>query len=174
MADTKTRLSVSHEGLTGSLPQSLRRLIHLESLELPCLRPWLDPEAAHELIPKHLRPKPALDVLASATLGYLPALRRLDLSGNLLLGPIPANLGFLTHLAFLDLSRNRFTGSVHDGLGNLKQLTWLDVSSCRLDGDLSEGFLQGNGARTPRKEKGEMREKEMLGQVNLPLAKLRQ
>lgn len=51
----KIRVAVSHEGLTGSLPQSARRLSHLERLELPALRPWFDPEAAHEMIPNHLR-----------------------------------------------------------------------------------------------------------------------
>ena len=44
--------------VTGSFKfrGALHRLMHLEALELPCLRPWLDPEAAHEQIPKHLRP----------------------------------------------------------------------------------------------------------------------
>jgi hypothetical protein len=51
----EVRIAVSHEGFTGSFPQSLRRLANLESLEVPALRPWFDPEAAHELIPKHLR-----------------------------------------------------------------------------------------------------------------------
>jgi Leucine-rich repeat (LRR) protein len=52
----------------------------------------------------------ALDVAASATLGYLPNLRLLNLHGNLLTGAIPDNLGRLALLEDLDLSRNRFTG----------------------------------------------------------------
>ena len=117
------RVACSHEGLTGSLPQSLRRLLYLEALELPCLRPWYSPEAAHELIPREYKPKLAKDIAASASLGYLPMLRKLNLHGNLLTGPIPANLGRLASLEDLDMSRNSLTGSVPGGLGALPNLT---------------------------------------------------
>jgi hypothetical protein len=81
---TQTRIAVTHEGVTGNFPQALRRLTYLQCLELPCLRPWFDPEAAHELIPTKLRPKLAADIAATATLGHLKSLIKLDLHGNLL------------------------------------------------------------------------------------------
>jgi len=86
------RIAVSHEGFTGNIPQSIRRLTSLEVLELPCLRPWLDPESAHELIPTKLRPKLAMDIAATATLGHLPSLTKLDLHGNLLTVRRPLSL----------------------------------------------------------------------------------
>jgi len=78
-----------------------------------------DPESAHELIPEPLRPPLALDIAASATLGYLPKLRVLNLHGNLLVGEIPSKLGSLSVLEELDLSRNRFTGNSHSATFSL-------------------------------------------------------
>ena len=136
-------IRVSHEGLTGSIPQSIRRLRFLETLELPVQRIWYDPWAAHERIPRECKPKIAHDVALSASLGYLTSLRTLNLHGNLLTGTIPRGLGNLARLAELDLSRNRFTGNVPGELGNLEHLTSLDMSENRLDGNFEHDFFFG-------------------------------
>ncbi len=52
----------------------------------------------------------------------------IDLSGNNLVGTIPASLGSLTYLEYLNLNNNQLTGSIPAELGNLSNLETLYLS----------------------------------------------
>ncbi|XWS10135.1 hypothetical protein CRYUN_Cryun39dG0049000 [Craigia yunnanensis] len=67
----------------------------------------------------------------------------LDLSSNLLSGPIPDNLGLMSYLIILNLGYNRLTGAIPETLGSLKRLEILDLSHNQLEGTIpgSLGFL---------------------------------
>ena len=67
---------------------------------------------------------------------------RLDLRGNGLTGPIPAELGQLSQLQSLDLRWNRLTGSIPSELGRLAQLESLDLRENRLRGPIPADLSQ--------------------------------
>ena len=58
----------------------------------------------------------------------LPHLVHLDLSHNILSGPIPSSIGALAELKFLDISSNRPDGSIPSSIGSSNKLTFLNVS----------------------------------------------
>jgi Leucine-rich repeat (LRR) protein len=62
--------------------------------------------------------------------------QRLNLGGNQLSGPIPAELGNLSSLEGLFLPRNGLSGSIPAELGNLNSLEWLSLSDNRLSGTI--------------------------------------
>lgn len=61
---------------------------------------------------------------------------RLDLNGNQLVGPLPAEVGQLTQLTHLDLGNNRLAGVIPPELGSLTQLQVLILSTNRLTGTI--------------------------------------
>ena len=60
----------------------------------------------------------------------------LNLFGNSLTGPIPAELGNLASLQYLRLSGNDLTGPIPPELGKLASLKWLSLSSNNLTGSI--------------------------------------
>ena len=58
----------------------------------------------------------------------------IDLSGNKLVGALPARIGNLIHLEKLDLSGNELAGSIPPELGNLANLSTLYLGGNRLTG----------------------------------------
>ncbi|KAG2279351.1 hypothetical protein Bca52824_050571 [Brassica carinata] len=73
----------------------------------------------------------------SGNLGFLQALRLLDLSSNALFsGEIPSNIWILTSLVHLNLSTNSLFGSIPSPIGRLKLVEILDLSSNLLNGTL--------------------------------------
>ena len=58
----------------------------------------------------------------------------IDLSGNKLVGALPARIGNLMHLEKLDLSGNELAGSIPPELGNLANLSTLYLGGNRLTG----------------------------------------
>ena len=80
--------------------------------------------------------------------------RAIDLSHNLLKGPIPPEVGSLAELQILNLSFNRLRGEIPRKLGNLYNLRSLRFIYCNLEGEipqdlgdlrkLSELTLEGN------------------------------
>ena len=64
-----------------------------------------------------------------AELGRLISLRTLDFDGNALTGPIPAELGNLAGLEWLYLPFNPLTGSLPQSLTRLSQLRTLNISN---------------------------------------------
>jgi len=72
---------------------------------------------------------------------------RLDLSGNYLVGHLPAEVGRLTKLAYLDISRNNFTGPLPDALSNCQSLTFLRLDSNSFNNSIPASFGQMRGLR---------------------------
>ncbi len=66
----------------------------------------------------------------------------IDLSGNLLSGPLPPELGNLSHLQSLDLSDNRITGQIPPELGELSALQVLNLSDNQLSGQIPETLMK--------------------------------
>lgn len=69
-------------------------------------------------------------------LGQLPALRRLDLRGNLFSGPIPAGLFNASSLRSLILYGNNLSGTIPPEVGNLPRLQALDLSHNSISGEV--------------------------------------
>uniref|UniRef100_A0A1D1YCD0 non-specific serine/threonine protein kinase n=1 Tax=Anthurium amnicola TaxID=1678845 RepID=A0A1D1YCD0_9ARAE len=64
------------------------------------------------------------------------ALQALLLSGNHFQGPVPAAIGGLRRVVKLDLSWNGFSGEIPPEIGNCTQLTYLDLSQNNLSGPI--------------------------------------
>ncbi|WVZ14420.1 hypothetical protein V8G54_011986 [Vigna mungo] len=69
-----------------------------------------------------------------------PAIERLDLSNNLIIGKLP-NISAFTSLKTLYLSNNQLTGEVPESIGLLHQLQCLQLRENNLGGDINELHL---------------------------------
>ncbi|XP_020080571.1 putative leucine-rich repeat receptor-like serine/threonine-protein kinase At2g24130 [Ananas comosus] len=76
-----------------------------------------------------------------AELSNLTALNDLNLSNNLLTGPIPAELSNLRHLVFLNLLGNQLHGPIPHSLSFLANLRFLELSSNNLTGPIPASIL---------------------------------
>jgi Leucine rich repeat len=116
--DSKDRwiiLSMTRNNISGTLPQDLGYLSHLEQISLENNVIW-------GRIPKEVASLARLEVLSLAEnafsgsmpteIGMLQSLEYLQLSYNRLSGQIPTAIGRLTNLRSLDMSHNAFTGTV--------------------------------------------------------------
>lgn len=110
-----TRLTLSKNQLSGSIPPELGDLFSLKLL-------YLSSNKLSGPIPPEL--------------GNLSSLTSLALSNNQLSGSIPPDLGILSDLTLLYLSRNRLNGSIPSEFGNLSKLKSLDLSYNRLSGSI--------------------------------------
>ncbi|WOH09475.1 hypothetical protein DCAR_0728932 [Daucus carota subsp. sativus] len=61
-------------------------------------------------------------------IGSLTKLVHLDISDNLMIGPIPYQMANLTYLQYLNFSNNLFDGSIPNFIGSLSSLRYLDLS----------------------------------------------
>ena len=66
----------------------------------------------------------------------LTRLKRLELWGNEIAGPLPAQLGNMTTLEYLDLDDSKYSGSIPPELGNLSNLTYLGLDQNQLTGPI--------------------------------------
>ena len=110
-----TRLSLSYNSLSGTIPAVLDQLTRLESLNLRSNQ--LSGEIPAEL----------------AGLSYL---RRLNLGGNQLSGTIPAVLDQLTRLESLNLWSNQLSGEIPVELAGLSYLRSLNLGGNQLSGTI--------------------------------------
>jgi Leucine-rich repeat (LRR) protein len=110
-------LSVFHDAnLTGSLPDAIANLTHLERLVL------------HHL--------PGLTGGIPESLTELGNLTLLTISYTGMSGPVPSFLSRLTSLVALDLSYNAFTGAIPASLADIPSLTGINLSRNRLTGTI--------------------------------------
>jgi len=137
--DHVTRLYLSYNQLTGSIPAELGNLTNLQELSLYY-------NQLTDSIPAELGNLTNLRELSlyynqltgsiPAELGNLTNLQELYLDGNQLTGSIPAELGNLTNLQELYLSYNQLTGNIPAELGNLIYLELLSLESNQLTGSI--------------------------------------
>ena len=76
------------------------------------------------------------------SLGDLSHLKKLDISGNGLIGVIPRQLGYLAQLETLDLSNNRLSGEIPPELALLPSLESLHLGGNDLEGCIPYGLLR--------------------------------
>ena len=140
-----SRLSLWENGLTGTIPTSLRNLDKLELLNLGgndltgAVPTWLGDLS-------NLR---RLSLWENGLTGTIPTslrnldkLESLDLGGNDLTGAVPTWLGDLSNLSWLSLSQNELTGTVPAALGRLQHLEVLSVRRNPLTGILPQQLMQ--------------------------------
>ena len=108
-------LTLSENGLRGTIPPELGGLTNLDLLKL----------GGNEL----------RGTIPSA-LGNLTSLGWLELWGNELSGPIPSELSNLSNLVVMDLSWNQLSGPIPSEFGKLSNLTALDLSANELRGTI--------------------------------------
>ncbi|RCV29721.1 hypothetical protein SETIT_6G035000v2 [Setaria italica] len=133
-----TALDLHGLGLASSgtaAPSSLSGLTYLRRLDLSRNRLGggvpspLPPSLEHLNLSHNVLQGPV-----PPALGSLHRLQKLSLSYNNLTGAIPASLGNLTSLTILGLANNNLAGAIPGALGNLKALTGLYLSSNNLTG----------------------------------------
>ncbi|WCJ39123.1 Receptor-like protein EIX1 [Euphorbia peplus] len=73
-----------------------------------------------------------------STVVNLTSLHTLDLSENMIDGPLPVHLGEMTSLTSLDLSYNNVNGNIPVSFGSLAKLENFDASFNSLEGEISE------------------------------------
>lgn len=139
------RLSLSENGLLGTIPPELGNLSHLEELYLNDNR--LEGEIPPEL--GRLANLGTLSLVGNHLTGEIPPElsgisnpKALFLSHNLLTGEIPPELQYLNSLVYLELDNNRLTGSVPPELGNLANMWSLKLNANELSGELPQSLIE--------------------------------
>jgi hypothetical protein len=150
-ATTVLQLSLSNNGLAGSLPAALGNLAGLQSLEA-------ESNSLTGALPRELGRLANLRTLRlglnqlsgplPSELAGLALLETLSLPFNHLSGPLSPTLGNLVRLQILDLSANQLTGAVPPQLGNLGSLTYLDLSGNGLSGAIPPDLGRLAGLQT--------------------------
>lgn len=130
-------IDISQNRLQGAIPETLSNLTHLERLILH-----------HNMllgaIPPGLRCSLKLDLSYNKLTGQIPAeIARqssfniyLNLSNNLLEGPLPLQIGHMEMTKFLDLAANKLSGAIPMQIGGCISLEYVNLSRNVLQGSL--------------------------------------
>ena len=132
-------MSLSANGLSGTIPRELGYLPDLETLSLASndLYGTIPPDLGNLAKLRQLRLHwNSLSGGIPPELGNLEALTQLLLSGNLLVGSIPTELGKLRSLAQLAVTDNGLSGSIPPELGRLRNLRSLSLNKNALSGSI--------------------------------------
>ena len=138
-------LNLRSNGLTGSIPEELGLLSHLEAIDLaqnglrgpiPRSLAMLTNLVHLDLEQNHLTGS------IPDEMGLLPHLQTLDLKYNGLSGSMPRSLAMATNLATLDLGWNGLTGSVPDELGLLRHLKILALTANEFSGPIPRSLAR--------------------------------
>ena len=120
-------LNLANNPLLGGIPAEITKLVHLSILDLSNC-------SLTERIPASLREWPFVDIHGE----YAPK-RMLMLGGNQLFGPIPLALGRSdVDIWYIDLSNNLLRGPLPGSLVENPNLYHVDVSNNRLSGALPD------------------------------------
>ena len=122
-----TRISLSENNLTGTLPTQLGNLTSLSILSL-----W-DNQLTGPI---------------PTEIGNLVDMAYLDLSANQLNGSLPSQLGSLVSMIDMRLDHNQFTGQIPLELGNMINLDFLRLNSNDLTGPIPVEFQNLTSLRT--------------------------
>ncbi|KAK4782764.1 hypothetical protein SAY86_007138 [Trapa natans] len=137
-------LVASNVGLSGSIPDNtIGKLGNLRTLNLSGNRITALPSdfgSLSELQSLDLSDNLISGPLTSVNIVNFGLLELVDLSGNNFSGQIPDFIGSLSHLRVLKLGRNMFESSFPSGILTFQSLVALDLSSNRLNGTLPSGF----------------------------------
>ncbi|KAG6710261.1 hypothetical protein I3842_06G174800 [Carya illinoinensis] len=137
-----TRVRLSNNYLNGSIPNGFLYLPQLNfvALQNNYLSGTLAENANISSKPAKLSQLNLSNNLLSGPLPYsfsnLSSIQILSLSGNQFSGPIPSSVGGLLQVVKLDLSRNSLSASIPPEIGNCYHLTYLDLSQNNLSGSL--------------------------------------
>ncbi|KAL6839025.1 hypothetical protein ACP4OV_031079 [Aristida adscensionis] len=132
-------LSLTSQGLTGTISPSVSNLTFLHSLNLSFngLQGEIPPSIGS------LRRLRSLDLTDNMLTGVIPgnisrctSLRVMIIENNRLLGSIPAEIGDIPLLAILGLNNNSITGNIPSSFGNLTQLAVLKLWGNHLEGPI--------------------------------------
>ena len=85
---------------------------------------------------RFMKSKQVIGTIPAADLAQMTALGSLDLSYNLLTGPLPIEVALLTVLTKLEVSGNKLTGPVPTEVGVLTVLTQLKLQSNQFNGTI--------------------------------------
>ncbi|KAK1411085.1 hypothetical protein QVD17_37629 [Tagetes erecta] len=110
-------LDLSHNSLSGSIPNGVMALHDLKELSLQGNQ---------------------FSGSLPSDLGLCPHLNTLDLSNNLLTDSIPKSIRALSSLSYLNLANNMLTGDFPEWIGSLTSLEYLELSGNSLTGILPE------------------------------------
>jgi Leucine-rich repeat (LRR) protein len=137
-----TRVRLGQNYLNGSIPIGLiyLPLLNLVELQDNNLSGTLSENANSSSQPARLGQLNLSNNLLSGPIPYsisnFSSLQILSLSGNQLSGPIPPAIGQLSQVLNLDLSRNLLSGEIPPEIGNCLHLTYLDMSQNNLSGTI--------------------------------------
>ncbi|KAL5983152.1 hypothetical protein ACLOJK_017234 [Asimina triloba] len=120
-------LDFSNNSLTGGIPENLTQLMGLISRDISQEEPSPD-------FPFFIRHNQSVKGLQYNQVASLRP--TLDLSSNMLTGPVLPEFGKLWKLHVLDLSKNRLSGPIPAELGGMKSLELLDLSFNDLSGTI--------------------------------------
>eukprot|EP00253_Pinus_taeda_P028950 PITA_28950 len=133
-------LLLHHNQLSGNIPAILGNCTNLELLDLSHNRlTGSIPREIVALYNLHFYLNLSWNLLEGPLpmeIGKIAMAQAIDISANHLSGFIPPTLGSCVELLSLNLSRNSFQGSIPDLLGNLQNLMSLDLSSNFLSGTI--------------------------------------
>ncbi|KAM1014691.1 hypothetical protein ACFX2I_044535 [Malus domestica] len=137
-----TRVRLGQNYLNGSIPNGLiyLPLLSLAELQNNYLSGMLLENANSSSQPVKLGQLNLSNNLLSgplpSSLSNFSSLQILLLSGNQFSGPIPPSIGQLHQALKLDLSRNSLSGEIPPEIGNCFHLTYLDMSQNNLSGSI--------------------------------------
>ncbi|XP_022726614.1 leucine-rich repeat receptor-like serine/threonine-protein kinase BAM1 [Durio zibethinus] len=137
-----TRVRLGQNYLNGSIPNSFIYLpeLNLAELQNNYLSGTLGENGNSSSKPVKLGQLNLSNNLLSGPLPYslsnFSSLEILLLGGNQFSGPMPTSIGELRQVLKLDLSRNSLSGIIPPQIGNCFHLTYLDVSQNNLSGSI--------------------------------------